>query len=65
MKTLLLGIFLRLKITMNQVKSKKLGFRIFCRIVTPALTLRSEIHISAFFEYYLGFAIFMSLLVGF
>ena len=51
--------------TMNQVKTKKLGFRIFCRVVTPALTLRNEMHISTFFEYYLGFAIFMPLLVGF
>ena len=40
MKTLLMEIFLRLKTTMNQVKTKKLGFEYFCRFGTRALTLR-------------------------
>ena len=41
MKMLLMEIFLRLKITMNEVKTKKLVFRYFCRFVICALlTLR-------------------------
>ena len=40
MKTLLIEIFLRLKTTMNQVKTKNLGFRYFRRFGTRALTLR-------------------------
>ena len=39
-KALLMEIFLRLKVTMNQVKTKTLGFRYFCRFVTLTLTLR-------------------------
>ena len=33
-------IILRLKVTMNQLKTKKLCFGYFCRFVTSALTLR-------------------------
>ena len=40
MKALLMEIFLRLKVTMNQVKTKTLGFRYFCRFVTRALARR-------------------------
>ena len=36
----LMRMFLKLKITMNKVKMKKLDFRYFCRFGTRALTLR-------------------------
>ena len=41
-KTLLMEIILRLKVALNQVKTKKLCFRYFCRFVTHALTLRPQ-----------------------
>ena len=34
---------MRLEIAMNQVKTKKLGFRYFCRFFTPALTFAKYI----------------------
>ena len=49
---------------MNQVKTKKLGFRNFWRFVTRALTLDREIGISTFFEHCLVFATFKRLPVG-
>ena len=40
MKMLFMEIFLRLKITMNQIKMKKLGFIYFCRFVARTLIVR-------------------------
>ena len=62
-KTLLMEIILRLKVALNQVKTKKLCFRYFCRFVTHALTLRPQN--TLFFEHCLVYAIFKPLSVGF
>ena len=37
-----MGILLGFKVTMDQVKAKKLCFGYFCRFVTGALILRAE-----------------------
>ena len=61
-KTLLMEIILRLKVTMNQVKTKKLCFGYFCRFVTSALTLRPRnTYIRALF----GFCNFLATSCGF
>ena len=39
-KILLMEIILRLKVTMNQIKTKKFCFGYLCRFVTRDLTLR-------------------------
>ena len=39
METLLIELFLRSKITMNQVKTKLFKFRYFCYFVTRVLTI--------------------------
>ena len=64
MKTILMNIILRLKITMNQVKTKKLYFGYFYVCAINTLTLDREIHIFKFFEHCLVFAIFQPLPVG-
>ena len=43
MKTLLMEIILELKVTMNQVTTKKLCFGYFCRFATRALTMSKVI----------------------
>ena len=58
-------IILRLKVTVNQVKTKKLCFGYFCRFVARVLTLRPRntyIYVS---QALFGFAIFKPLPVGF
>ena len=59
MKTLLREIILRFKVTVNQVKTKKLCFWYFCRFVTSALTLGSP-----FLEHCSVFSVFMPLRIG-
>ena len=58
-KTLLMEIILRLKVTMNQVKTKKLFWGYFCRFVTSALTLRPRNTHSYVFGALSGFCNFL------
>ena len=51
-------IFLKLKKTMNQEKTKKLGFRYFCKFITCALTLRQQNMYIYVFRALLGFCNF-------
>ena len=64
-KTLFREIFLRFKITMKQVKMKKLCLRYFRRFVTVLEPLNGEIRICMFLKHCLVFAIFKPLAVGF
>ena len=57
-KKLLIEVILRWKITMNQVKNKKLGLRYFCRFVTRALTLRPRRRYIYVFRALFGFCSF-------
>ena len=41
-KTLSMKIILRLKVTINKVKTKNVCLRYFCRFVTSTLTLRPQ-----------------------
>ena len=54
------GNLLRLKITMNQVKTDKLGFRYFCRFFTRALTVRKRSTYIYNFPALFGFCIFQA-----
>ena len=65
MKTLLIEIFLRLKTTMNQVKTKNLGFRYFCRFGTRSLTLRLRNTYVNVFRALFGFCNFQVTCCGF
>ena len=65
-KTLLMEIIWGLKVTMNQITTKKTCFGYFCWSVTLALTLRPRIdRVYTSFEHSLVFAIFKPLPVGF
>ena len=58
MKTLLMEIILGLKITMNQVTTKKPCFGYFCRFASRALTLRPRKMYIYIFQAFFGFCNF-------
>ena len=64
-KTFLMGIIFRLKVTMDQMKTEKFCFEYFCRFGIIALALRLRNTYVYVLEHCLVFAIFKPLLVGF
>ena len=65
MKTLLMAIILGLKVTMDQVKTRKLCLGYFCRFATSALTFRPRNMYIYVFRAFFGFYNFWATSCGF